>query len=265
MEIGSVLRESRISAKMSVEQVSNILTRCGYKASQKTVYSWENGNSRPDIEILMKLCDMYGIKDILRTFGYNGYKEDGSIQLNLKEIEHIEKYRALDSHGQETVSYILDREAKRVESHGKISNHRILNLIEISPVVNNIQTLPYWQEGAAAGTGIYQLNDTECIPLKLIDSPITRQADFIINVSGKSMEPDYHDGDKVLVSQKAVVQMGEVGIFIKNGKSYIKELGTMELISRNPESDNISVNEFDNVVCMGKVIGKVTDDMIISD
>ncbi len=30
----------------------------------------------------------------------------------------------------------------------------------------------------------------------------------------------------------------------------------MELISRNPESDNISVNEFDNVVCMGKVIGK---------
>ena len=82
------------------------LTECGFKASQKTVYSWENGNSRPDIEILMysvrwpvpkwdgssmmvagaacssaimKLCDTYGIKDILKTFGYDGYKEDGSI------------------------------------------------------------------------------------------------------------------------------------------------------------------------------------------
>ena len=40
--------------------------------------------SRPDIEILMKLCDTYGIKDILKTFGYDGYKEDGSIQLNMK-------------------------------------------------------------------------------------------------------------------------------------------------------------------------------------
>ncbi len=39
MEIGSVLRESRLNAKMSVDQVSKILTAQGYKASQKTVYS----------------------------------------------------------------------------------------------------------------------------------------------------------------------------------------------------------------------------------
>ena len=45
MEIGSVLRESRINSKMTVEQVSKILTEQGYKASQKTVYSWENGHS----------------------------------------------------------------------------------------------------------------------------------------------------------------------------------------------------------------------------
>lgn len=115
MEIGSVLRESRLNAKMSVDQVSKILTAQGYKASQKTVYSWENGNSRPDIEILMKLCDIYGIKDILRTFGYNGYKEDGSIQLNMHEIGIVEKYRSLDSTGQSHVDAVLQWETERVQ------------------------------------------------------------------------------------------------------------------------------------------------------
>lgn len=114
MEIGSVLRESRLNSKMSVEQVSKILTEQGYKASQKTVYSWENGNSRPDIEILMKLCDIYGIKDILKTFGYNGYKEDGSLQLNMNEIDMVEKYRFISTYspnGASVVNMILDRES----------------------------------------------------------------------------------------------------------------------------------------------------------
>ena len=228
-----------------------------FKIPQSTFSSWEVGKSEPSGEMLIKLCEFYKC-DMVKEFSSDN-------DLTYIEWEMIEKYRSLDPYGQETISYILDREAERIKTHGKISDHRVLNLIELSPAADKTKTLPYWQEGAAAGNGIYQLNDTECIHLKLIDTPFTRQADFIINVSGKSMEPDYHDGDKVLVSQKAVVQMGEVGIFIKNGKSYIKELGTMELISRNPESDNISVNEFDNVVCMGKVIGKVTDDMIIPD
>lgn len=113
MEIGSVLRESRLNSKMSVDQVSKILTEQGYKASQKTVYSWENGNSRPDIETLMKLCDIYGIKDILKTFGYNGYKEDGSLQLNMKEVDMVEKYRFISTHspnGASVVNMVLDRE-----------------------------------------------------------------------------------------------------------------------------------------------------------
>lgn len=119
MEIGSVLRESRVNAKMSVEQVSDILTENGFKASKKTVYSWENGNSRPDIEVLMKLCDMYGIKDILRTFGYDGYNEDGSIQLNMKEIDMIEKYRELDPHGKKMVDFTLNEEWERSKAGAK--------------------------------------------------------------------------------------------------------------------------------------------------
>lgn len=255
------LKEGRLISNLKQSEVAQ---KIGVKAN--TLSNYENGVSEPDIDTFCALCDIYKLdpSDILGE-AYGLGVQGNSFKIKPSEIDHIKKYRSLDSFGQETVSYILDRESERIKNHGKISDHRVLNLIELSPAADKTKTLPYWQEGAAAGSGIYQLNDTECIQLKLIDTPVTRQADFIINVSGKSMEPDYHDGDKVLVSQKDVVQMGEVGIFIKNGKSYIKELGTMELISRNPESDNIPVNEFDNVVCMGKVIGKVTDDMIIPD
>lgn len=260
-DIGTILKRLREENGFTGKEVVEKLKKIGIEISDKTLYGYESGRNSTNADMFLALCQVYKCQNIMETFS----SSVDDVLFTNKEWEHIEKYRSLDPYGQETVSYILDREADRIKTHGKISDHRVLNLIELSPAADKTKTLPYWQEGAAAGNGIYQLNDTECIQLKLIDNPVTRQADFIINVSGKSMEPDYHDGDKVLVSQKAVVQMGEVGIFIKNGKSYIKELGTMELISRNPESDNISVNEFDNVVCMGKVIGKVTDDMIIPD
>ena len=114
-KIGDTLRESRISAGISVEQISAILTRKGYKASIKTIYSWENGNSSPSPDALLEMCDIYKIDNILATFGYDGYKEDGSLKLNLKENQIIEKYRSLDPHGQQTVDLILDREAERVK------------------------------------------------------------------------------------------------------------------------------------------------------
>ena len=114
-KIGDTLRESRISAGISVEQISDILTRKGYKASIKTIYSWENGNSSPNTDALLEMCDIYKIDNILATFGYDGYKEDGSLKLNLKENHIIEKYRSLDPHGQQTVDLILDREAERVK------------------------------------------------------------------------------------------------------------------------------------------------------
>lgn len=50
---------------------------------------------------------------------------------------------------------------------------------------------------------------------------------------------------------------GDVGIFIVNGSAYIKEYDKTELVSRNPDVNNISISEFDNIVCMGKVIGKI--------
>ena len=74
------------------------------------------------------------------------------------------------------------------------------------------------------------------------------------------------DGDNVMVSQHMELNYGDIGIFVVNGKAYIKEYGETELISRNPDFPNITVHESDNIVCMGKVIGKLEGEhKIISD
>ena len=87
-----------------------------------------------------------------------------------------------------------------------------------------------------------------------------------MRVNGDSMLPDYKDGDNVMVSQCDEMKYGDEGIFVVNGSAYIKEYGQTELISRNPEFPNIQVNESDNIVCMGKVIGKLEGEYeIIND
>ena len=68
--IGSVLRSKRNEAGLSVEQVSDALIGLGFKASQKTIYSWESGNSQPTPDALLAMCDIYKINDVLGTFGY---------------------------------------------------------------------------------------------------------------------------------------------------------------------------------------------------
>lgn len=112
---GQFLREARKNAKKTVKEVSSYLIEKGYKASDKTIYSWENNNSEPTPGALLELCRFYNIKDIFSEFGLNGYNEDGSIQLNLPEQKLIEKYRKLDDERKQFLIYILDRELEQMK------------------------------------------------------------------------------------------------------------------------------------------------------
>lgn len=101
--IGSILRKSRTDSGMTVEEVSSFLTQKGYKALEKTVYSWEAGNSQPKPDILLELCSLYGINDVLGAFGYvdsaqpiqtiAAHKENGNF--TPEELDKIEEYKRL--------------------------------------------------------------------------------------------------------------------------------------------------------------------------
>ena len=75
-DIGRTLKKCRNDAQMSVKQVSELLTQKGYKASESTIYSWENGNSQPTPGALLIMCKAYGITNVLETFGYSEVNEE---------------------------------------------------------------------------------------------------------------------------------------------------------------------------------------------
>ncbi len=115
-DFAETLKEMRIRAGYSQKEVYEM-----FNIRQSTFSAWETGRAEPSADMLLKLCKLYHVKDIFSAFGYNGYNEDGSIQLNLKEIEHIEKYRSLDPHGKEMVDFTLLKEWERSTAEQKVT------------------------------------------------------------------------------------------------------------------------------------------------
>ena len=64
-------------------------------------------------------------------------------------------------------------------------------------------------------------------------------------------------GDKLLVKKQSELNIGEIGVFIINGESFVKELGKNKLISRNKQYHDIYCSDYDNMITVGKIIGSI--------
>lgn len=234
------------------------------------IANYENGISSPKVELLYKLfdaleCDAnYLYQDETKKLTYRD-------KATPEEFENIvKKYRSLDSYGQETVGIVLDREAERVKTISQQAD-RIVELESSAPKIIDIEEhkehldsrLLEYHRSVSAGGGVFILGEEDVEQVGIPNAPGADEGDYAIKISGNSMEPDYYDGEVALVARDAPIKYGDVGIFIIDGKAYIKEYGETELISRNPESDNIKISEYANIVCMGKVVGKIREEDMI--
>lgn len=115
-------------------------------------------------------------------------------------------------------------------------------------------TLPYYDTPVSAGVGEFMDGDAYQ-KLELLETP-PAGAEFVVRVCGNSMEPTYHDGDKLYVASCTDVSPGQIGIFYVNGSAYVKERAVLGLLSHNPEYDPIYFHEADSIRCFGKVLGR---------
>ena len=123
--------------------------------------------------------------------------------------------------------------------------------------------LKNYSQPASAGTGNFLDNDSPYEFISVLDSPAVTAADFVISVSGDSMDPRYHDGDKLLIKKAVDLTEGEFGVFIVNGDAFVKKFGRGELISLNPKYKPIKISEYDEVLFAGKVISVLDENDII--
>ena len=232
--IGEQIKKYRNIKGMTQQDIADALG----ESSGRVIYNWEKGIGRPDCDKLARLCDLLGVSAD-ELIGCKSMAQ----RPTATEWNTLQKYRALDEHGKEVVDYLIDSEYKRVVIATKKPKPRMYKI--------DWFTLP-----ASAGTG--NILDSDLAEELLVpESAEAEQADFVISVGGDSMEPTYHDGDKVFVEKCDSVDIGEVGIFVVNGDVYIKELGNKCLISHNEKYKLISLTENDSVYCCGRVIGIV--------
>ena len=191
----------------------------------------------PKIQTLVSICSVLGceIYDILNVNKKGISKEDATL---------ISKYNALDSYGKNTVDAVIDAETKRVNNTKRT-------------YYPNIRSINHYVIGASAGTGML-LTSSDYDVIKAGNVP--ENVDFTVSVSGNSMEPLFFDGDILFVEKTNKLEYNEIGIFIKNGESYVKRLGKNALISENPKYAPIYFKDGDEINVCGRVIGKGTPD-----
>lgn len=103
--IATILKYYRKLNKLSVNNVSKSLSDDDIFVAEKTIYGWESGHTQPDADTLLKLCDIYKIPDILKTFGYE--KNEPQVRLTDFELRLIIKYRE-HPEMQESIKKLLD-------------------------------------------------------------------------------------------------------------------------------------------------------------
>lgn len=259
--------------------------------SASTIYSIiKRNNTKVDLSVLQVIANKFGVS--LEYFSENERPHaslKNEFAISEFEKEHIKKYRLIDNRGKESVDAILNIEytyyeqakaaqerklaeektkrqavdSKKTETqkaaHQAAALRRLPNnvvlLEDYDEEPENMITLPLYDTGASAGTGVF-LDSTDYEMIAIEDDYTTRRANFAVWVSGNSMEPRFSDGDLVLVRTQPTVEIGDIGIFVLNDEGYIKKLGVNKLVSLNPAYDDIEFGEDDEIYCKGKVLRK---------
>ncbi len=211
-----------------------------------TLRAWqgyEQGIREPKYELLCKIADMFNVStDFLLG---REPKQDPLALLGIgtDEKSALEAYLKLDEEKRQAVIDAMIALGAAAQASREISASELRKMI----------TKKFSCLLTSAGTGEF-LDDENIEMREFPDSPQVREADIIIPVDGKSMEPAISDGDELCVKLCDDIDVGEIGVFIVDGKGYVKEKGEDRLISLNPDYDDIFAKEYH---CVGKVIGKV--------
>jgi hypothetical protein len=135
------------------------------------------------------------------------------------------------------------------EPHQMVVRRTMANLHEAETmrVIPDLVVVLDPKRALAAGIGDPSEIDEECEPVYLYNSPVNDRSDFVFNVNGESMEPEYHDGDRVLVrklTSRHEIAPGDIGAFMINNEMYIKKYQQEYVDAENNEKNQTYLGRF---------------------
>ena len=210
-----------------------------------SVSNWECGRSRPDVSLLPDLCRILDIS----PFDLMGMKDPRVY--DPKEQQHMDNYRKLKKSNKSLVDGLMGNMLRMQEAETQ----------------KKLIRLPYFEKPLAAGIGDPTEFEGLSESIYLYDTDEYRRADYVFRVNGDSMEPDYENGDLVLVERVPSglkLQEGEIGAFIVGNEMYIKEYRADGLHSLNKKYDVLKFDADQAVYLIGRVLTVLSPDSIAS-
>ena len=227
--IGEILYLRRKELGLSQSELAEKLRAGGVNVTNQAISKWENGSTLPNAKQFLSLCCALQIDDI------NGKFLIGSPNGLLAGLDATGRRKAMD--------YI-----ELLHDSGRY---------KVKPVQTvRTRCLPLYSLAVSAGTG--QFLDSDDYEMTEVGPEVSDNANFGVRVAGDSMEPRFHDGQTVWVSQQHSLMTGEIGIFLYDGNAYLKQLVAGEdrlvLHSLNPAYDDIPVSPELPLRVLGKVV-----------
>ena len=215
--------------------------------SPNAVKNWENGYSRPNLDVVVALCRTLNMP-LEAFFGIAGAEN-----FDDQEISILDLYHRLNRYNKQA----LVEMARALLNMQKESVRDYAMKVAFRP-----RPLRTPQRGVSAGRGM-SLEDVEEAEHVYVreDCPVSG-GDWIFTVSGDSMEPMFHDGDKVMARTAQALEEGDIGVFVVGNEGYIKQYSKKGLVSLNPAYPIREVYDDDNARLIAKVIGVVPAEML---
>lgn len=185
-------------------------------------------------------------------------KEESKPKFSKDELSMLESYHSLDDHGKRVADLVLEEETERCKKEKK----PVLELLP--PNEEPVDSFEFYSP-VSAGYGVDLSDTADAKHVKLLANWYTKQADYIVRVDGESMAPRFHHGDRLLVQEADDTEIGEIGIWVINGKHYVKKKGEGKLISLNRDYPDVYPEDDYEQRCQGRVIGVLDPSWIIEE
>lgn len=224
------------------------------------ISNWENGRARPDITMLPKISEILevSLEDLFDVplppaVIDSVQKERPKIEVTIKKSDSalLDKYHRLSRGHQSAVNTMIE---KLIDAEDEELYERI------------IETTRYDDQLSAGFSAAVELEGTG-VSLPLYKSMVHPKMDCVFPVSGDSMEPEFHDGDLVMIerlSDNSELEYGEIGAFAIHNDTYIKQYSRIGLRSLNKKYKVMRFSEDEQVYLIGRVLGVLDPDAIVS-
>lgn len=232
-----MVKHLRLKKNLTMEELAKKLGK-----AKSSISKWESGERSPKIYEIEEIAEFFGVEPNIMMFGFNNVKSKS------------------------TTKQILDSVFLKLEEprQNKVVNYAKTELDDQNKVtsISEYQAekeYPYYDDAVSAGTGQYiGTSQRDAVSL-----PVDIDADYVVPVSGDSMEPEYHDGDYIFIESTINVSDGEIGVFEYYGDTYVKQLILEDdhayLHSLNDKYKDMLVDADSDFRVLGKVVGRYAD------